>query len=132
MTPTARRTTGRFSGRLIDQNLPCGVKATERRRSACDCGELGNSRGTFGFFQRGGRTGGAVSAGDRPELERAAALKVTYRTSYPLYRTREKRHCERAVCPVLHEIQFVEIKPDLVPTAHERSSCGPLPGPSLL
>jgi hypothetical protein len=33
-----------------------------------------NSRGTSGFFQRGRRTGGAVSAGDRPELERAAAL----------------------------------------------------------
>jgi hypothetical protein len=62
-------------------NVSCGVKATKPCRSACDCGELGISRGTSGFVQRGERTGGAVSAGDRPELERAAAwICVTMRS----------------------------------------------------
>src|ERR1700722_5004164 len=87
-SPTDNREIFRAADR---PDVPCGVKATKPCRSACDCGELGNSRGTSVFFPRGGRTGGAVSAGDRPELERAAALKVTYRTSCPLYRTREKR-----------------------------------------
>jgi hypothetical protein len=62
-------------------NVPCGVKATEPRRSACHCGELGNSRGKSGFLQRGGRTRGDVSDGDRPELERpAACICVTMRS----------------------------------------------------
>ena len=77
-SPTDNREIFRAADR---PNVPCGVKATKPCRSACDCGELGNSRRKSGFLQREGRTRGNVSDGDSPELERAAAcICVTMRS----------------------------------------------------